>query len=456
MTGTEHQAPRLDAIDHLHVHVGNRAAAETWYARILGLQRVPELAHWARDGGPLTLSDRAHALHLALFERPVPVSGHAPIALRVTAEGLRAWQAHLARELGSAPPLEDHGESASIYFRDPDGNAFEITHYEVADNSATLEALLTEELAYAVEYGATTAGDALSSHLPMALHALAALGAPPLRLRAWAARHFAAADLAPAWPELAQRETEILAALQRDGADAVLALRLPTLLAHAGAVAFHAMIRTAHAWESGHLGQLARALAYWSLRDMPLPASPATSAPPLDLASWTQALLALPRMGTDRPLIQQRMCCAAERPDFQAVAPRLRLAGDPWAQLRQLGHWAAQAYTDSGNFTLLHALTGSRALTRLLPLLPAPQHAAVVRGFGWQLAAALVASRWTGECRPHVPAADWDTLRQTAIAHEDEHAIKAVHAAWDLGQLVPHDPDPVWRQAAARALASFR
>ena len=40
------------------------------------------------------------------------------------------------------------------------------------------------------------------------------------------------------------------------------------------------------------------------------------------------------------------------------------------AQLRQLGRWAAAAYADSGNFTLLHGLTATRALTRLLPELP--------------------------------------------------------------------------------------
>ena len=47
----------------------------------------------------------------------------------------------------------------------------------------------------------------------------------------------------------------------------------------------------------------------------------------------------------------------------------------------------------------------------------------------------------------HEPA-----LRAAAIAHNDEHAIKLVHTAWQFGRL---DPDPVWRQAAARALQSF-
>jgi hypothetical protein len=81
----------------------------------------------------------------------------------------------------------------------------------------------------------------------------------------------------------------------------------------------------------------------------------------------------------------------------------------------------------------------------------------VLRTFTTQLAAALVGSRWTGRPRTDRPAladADWATLRRAAVAHDDEHAIKAVHAAWDLGQRVQDDPDPVWRFAAARALAN--
>lgn len=458
MTPQEPTVPPLDAIDHLHLHVSHRDAAEAWYARVLGLRRVPELAHWAQDGGPLTLADRGHTLHLALFERPGRTTGQGSVALRVSAEGFAAWQAHLARELGDAPAPVDHGESVSIYFHDPDGNPFEITHYEVAHNASALHALLTDELTRAVEHGGTPDGGTLSTHLPMALHALAALGASPLRLRAWAARHFAAVPAAPAWPALAQREAEALDALQREGAQAVLAQRLPALLPHAGAVGFHVLIRAAHAWESGHTAQLARALAYWSLREFSVPGVEASSAPPLDLSAWTAALLALPRVGQEAAWIALRMRDAAARTDVQAVASRLQLEGDAPAQLRALGRWAAQAYAQSGNFTLLHALTATRALTRLWPVLAPSHHGPVLRTFTTQLAAALLGSRWTGRARTDRPAladADWTTLCRAAVAHDDEHAIKAVHAAWDMGQRVQDDPDPVWRLAAARALASF-
>lgn len=121
--------PVLQGIDHVHVYVHDRAAAERWYAQALGLARSPGLEFWAADGGPLTLQDAGNTLHLALFER-APRPNRATIALRTTAAGLRAWQQHLATVPGVQVSVEDHEVSVSIYFSDPDGNPFEITTYE--------------------------------------------------------------------------------------------------------------------------------------------------------------------------------------------------------------------------------------------------------------------------------------------------------------------------------------
>jgi catechol-2,3-dioxygenase len=73
------------AFDHAHVFVSDRAAAEQWYARVLGFKRSPEL------------------------ER---------------------WQAHLGQALAGKVTQEDHTVSMSLYFADPDGNPYEITTYE--------------------------------------------------------------------------------------------------------------------------------------------------------------------------------------------------------------------------------------------------------------------------------------------------------------------------------------
>src|SRR5688572_129482 len=88
------RAPALLRLDHVHVHVSDRAAAERWYRDVLGLTRVPELEGWASDGGPLTLADAHGALHLALFERPTGTN-HATLAVAVDAAGFVAWKRHL-------------------------------------------------------------------------------------------------------------------------------------------------------------------------------------------------------------------------------------------------------------------------------------------------------------------------------------------------------------------------
>jgi catechol 2,3-dioxygenase-like lactoylglutathione lyase family enzyme len=142
-------APPLHRIDHIHVFVADRVAAEDWYARVLGLKRVPALAHWAEGGGPLTLADAGGSIHLALFEdrdaarsqrdgaesigataaRSARPASRSTIALGVDAASFRAWQAHLPAQLGRAVAVVDHGEAESLYFQDPDGNPFEITCY---------------------------------------------------------------------------------------------------------------------------------------------------------------------------------------------------------------------------------------------------------------------------------------------------------------------------------------
>lgn len=121
--------PNLQQIDHIHIHVSDRSAAEAWYRDVLGLHRLPELAFWASDGGPLTLANAAGTVHLALFES-LRETCRSTVAFGVGAADFMAWQDHLRGALGTAPSLEDHAVSWSMYFCDPDGNPYEITSYE--------------------------------------------------------------------------------------------------------------------------------------------------------------------------------------------------------------------------------------------------------------------------------------------------------------------------------------
>ena len=81
------------------------------------------------DGGPLTIQNMEGTVHIALFERR-PTENHSTVALQVNADEYLSWGRHLAQELDEPPKSEDHEVSLSLYFKDPDGNPYEITTYE--------------------------------------------------------------------------------------------------------------------------------------------------------------------------------------------------------------------------------------------------------------------------------------------------------------------------------------
>lgn len=121
--------PGVQAIDHVHVFVSNRNASERWYEEVMGFVRSKELEFGAADGGPLTIQDVSGKVHIALFERPAEKC-RSVVALGVDGAAFLAWKTHLSELLAEPPSMEDHGISWSLYFRDPDGNPYEITTYE--------------------------------------------------------------------------------------------------------------------------------------------------------------------------------------------------------------------------------------------------------------------------------------------------------------------------------------
>jgi catechol-2,3-dioxygenase len=123
--------PSLEGIDHIHINVSDRTKSEGWYNEVLGLCRVRKLAFWAVDGGPLTLADASGTIHVALFESND--AQRTTIALRTSSAGLAEWIDHLSASGIEVEPI-DHEVSWSIYFKDPDGNPFEITSYEYEES----------------------------------------------------------------------------------------------------------------------------------------------------------------------------------------------------------------------------------------------------------------------------------------------------------------------------------
>ena len=297
----------------------------------------------------------------------------------------------------------------------------------------------------------------LSNHQPMALQALLELGASAARLQAWreryetmleprtgsrAAKLIVDRDLGRPDSDAAWR-AHFAARIAQCGASATLREALAMLLPGAGAIAFHGLIRTSHAVLAGHDGELAAGLAHWASHHMPMPA--ADPGPPLALADWLQSLAELTRPAyPPGALISGRMQAWASSPGFVTVAGRLQRGPDT---LRELALLAARTYAATGNFTVLHLLTASHAMTVLEPWWPEPD---IAPGFISAAAACLLASGAAPALTlDHLPSRPWPTLISAACDQDDAHVIKIAHAAWRLGR---RWSDPAWRCAVERAI----
>jgi hypothetical protein len=322
----------------------------------------------------------------------------------------------------------------------------------------TLHPLLDANLRLPAEYAS-----GLTNHLPMALHALDRMGASAPQMRrffdGYAARFERPGPAAAAVPPLAdwvshRGRYESLAALQSTFADAlrrddpptVLRRVVPQLMPGVGAAAFHGLLRTAHAFEGGHLGELAHGLAYWAARWFALAPVPVQS-PRLDFDSWATRLTHdASGWASDAALISQRMQHAEQAPAYRALAGRLALGDDT---LARLSAFAATAYAESGNFTVLHLVTGCHAARVLLPFAgeTLPALGSVLRA----VTAAYLASGVAGTRRAPPPApAQWPALVAGALRAGDEHVIKLVDACIAEASLCGDAP---YRQAATRGLA---
>lgn len=330
-------------------------------------------------------------------------------------------------------------------------------HPDSTQRGALLQELLDTACRAGPEYG-----PGYASHLPMALQALHDLGADDARLRGllaqWLPRFAPLGELPPPepladWP--AQRgampayralQARFLAALAGQGTDAVLRESLPFLQTGVAAAAFHGMIRTAHAVEAGHAGELASALAYWACRWMPLPRGEGTGAH-LDFPTWQARLQ--PEAGVTRApgqMISDSIAQVVRGPAFQALAGRL--PGSP-ATLARMSALAAAGYAHSGDFTLLHLLTASRALRVLLPWYADPDDAIglLVDAFA---AAWLASGVEASSSASAADSAPWADIVARALCSDDEHVIKLVHAA--RAEAAVHPYEPIYRSAAWRAV----
>ena len=335
-----------------------------------------------------------------------------------------------------------------------------------AGRRAVLHRLLADALAYGPEHG-----QGMASHLPMALAALDGLGAHEEQMRSFFAHYARRLERVAApkggakpvddWKRLRGRfdAYETLRAsfarlLARDGTDAVLRDAVPALVDGVSGAAFHGPIRVAHALESDHAGELAAGLAYWAARWEPLPAPGAATPRIPGAAAWLDAIDARrsavdPGWRASAPLISARMQQAAHTPPYLELAGALAVDGVAVeALLMDLAKSSAAHYAATGNFTVLHMATASRALRVLASWLPASPGA--LAPLLHAVAAAHLAAR-AAPLRRETDAAEpgWAEVRRLACASDDDHVIKLVHSA---AMQQAESPDAIWLDAARTAV----
>jgi len=321
----------------------------------------------------------------------------------------------------------------------------------------TLRARLSQAARFDAEYGAS-----LSNHLPMALVALARLGADDERLAQFEARYAQRLHAAPpiepwpagdawkpplgdprAWPRYRALFREWI---DDEGAPAVLAQVLPTLMHGVGSAAFHGPIRAAYALAADHAGALTDALAYWASRWFECgqalangeEVDPASVLAAFDFAHELPAV----------PLIAQRMAAAAAHPRFASRVARLHV--ELHGTLPRLAQLAAERYAAGADFTVLHLVTSAHAMHVLLPWLDEDDRLAALVYYASAFAAAWAALPPRDAPLPAAPALPWPEIVARALASDDDHAIKMVDSCRELEAAFG---GVVWRVAASRAIA---
>lgn len=298
----------------------------------------------------------------------------------------------------------------------------------------------------------------LANHLPMALVALDAMGATDADMSRFQARYEAqlepllvAREAIPADDE--NRKLGVVQAfpswfeffahrIELAGAAHVLSQWVDRLAAGIGSGAFHGAIRTAYAWESGSEREIAHALAYWAsaYEEASPPAGALGGGPHLDgapfekTASPAQMLSSIandPRYAGRRfagANIAERTRHAQSQPEFAALVGRV----DPeQLNLDSIAAALIGAYAASGNFAILHGVTGGHAFRLLTPHFR-DQRAALAHFWNAIVAAYLGCGSppvegWRLEGRDSL---DWREIHRRAVACDDEHDVKLTYSCW--------------------------
>jgi hypothetical protein len=323
----------------------------------------------------------------------------------------------------------------------------------------TLHSLLDANARFALDARGT------SNHCPMALVALARMGAAPGRLQAFFAHwseQYAIVETQPGtaipggdWlaqvgnaAAFSSLRRHFLDAIGRDGAPAVIAEVL-SRAPHAPATgAFHAIIRLGYGIEAGHAGEIASGLAAYVATNLPVGIDGADRGRAGSVEEGF-ARLSQHLAGRDWPVgsITGRLEAIAADPTFRR---ELQAAPSGAGLLDELARVSIALYWQTFDFTVLHMVTGVCA-ARL-----------VLAGVAASMRHRMQAPLWAALCAAYVSVgappmlaidapkgeADWPDVLRRAIASNDDHVIKMVYTCFS--ESVRYPDSSFYLAAAAR------
>lgn len=210
--------------------------------------------------------------------------------------------------------------------------------------------------------------------------------------------------------------------------------------------AFHALIRLAYGLEIAHVGEIAAGLAFLVCANLPL----------------AQPQVLTPKSGSSEKLsVTQTLSLFhhqfnGECFNAESITARLTLvANNPkfWRTQAQSGHFlitdtmidemaiaAIRLYIQTRNFTVLHMVTSVAALRTLLALVPTLYHVRIIESFWLAFCAAYVSVGAPELMQEDVAPLDaeyelgtekiWQKYRNLALNSNDDHMIKLTYTCW--------------------------
>ncbi|WP_321845548.1 questin oxidase family protein [Paraburkholderia bannensis] len=306
-----------------------------------------------------------------------------------------------------------------------------------------------------------------TNHCPMALVALARMGASPDRLQAffdmWERKYALSAP--PVASIIARNEWR--GYLGERAAFGALRLCFLDWIADAGAVAviaevlrevpfapateaFHALIRLAYGIQAEHASEIASGLASLISSHLPIAVSldETRAAEGVD-AGFDRVSRAVSDLVLPTGSIVARVRAVATDPRFGAalLAPPASVP-----LLDELARATIGAYWRKPDFTLLHTVTATSAARIVFAQIPDSLMNPLLAHLWVALCAAIATVDWPDAevADVPVPTLDWSDVCRMAIASDDDHVIKMAYTCLCENR---RDPSPLYLATAARLVS---